>query len=164
MTTSPTTSTPDTIAPQADPHSLGSSSERLADEPELRTLFGVTGRWLRHLRRHRRARYIDLRPTLKPGTDAPERYLYSVRDIEVIRDAERARIEAAREVARARVEAAPVPPPASPASPAPPPPTPLPTPLPRPPPPTVPRPAAMATLRGPVPEVIVVRRVGGARP
>jgi hypothetical protein len=159
----PTTSTQDNIA--ADPHGLGNSSEALADEPELRTRFGVSGQWLRHVRRFRLARYLDMRPSEKPGAGAATgRYLYAVRDIEAVREAERARVDAARERAEAaKTAAAAAAPPAPPASPAPP----SPIPPPRPPPPFVPRPAAKTTAkvrgRAPLPEVVYTRRVGGAR-
>ena len=158
-----TTSTPKSIttSTHSDPHGLGASGAALADEPELRTRFGVSGKWLRHVRRFRLARYLDMRPDEKPGVGAPTRFLYCLRDIVAVREAERARIDAAREAQRARVEAAAVPPPASPASPGPP----SPIPLPRPPPPFVPRPAAKTTakVRGKAPEVVYMRRAGGTR-
>jgi hypothetical protein len=149
-----TTSTDDsmTTAAHADPHGLGTTpGEALADEPELHLRFGVRGKWLRHLRRQKKVRYIDLSPDQKPGVGAPTRYLYCVRDVAAVLDAERARVEAAREVERARQAA-----PSAPAEA----PTPKPPPKPVPPPPAPPPLAAhaRATRRGKAPEVIVRRR------
>jgi hypothetical protein len=149
--TSPTTSAEAVAA--LDPHGLAGANEVMADETELRAR-GISGTWLRLARRRRKVRYIDTRPNEKPGTGAEARYRYCLRDVL----AERARIDAAqapstptspkpREAPPIAAHARATPPEA--------------------PPPTLPEPRrrTAATLRGPMPEVMIMRRrVGGTTP
>ena len=120
----------------ADPHGLARAGEPLATESELHDLFGVGPSRLRLLRRRRLVRYIDHHPGMPAGTGPADRYSYAVSDVER---------------ARPSPPPSPKPPEAAPKAPAPK--------L-----PGLPMHTA-ATLRGPMPEVIVMRRrAGGKRP